>query len=140
MISLIIQWHAVSCNEHAVFCEFPAHGLLESTHARCWNLHIQRECSAHGLLKSMHTSIWQELKSTHRMIIYVNLGWIWTQNVGCRCIIVIKHGLLCFVTLMHAASLTGLRQCMPTHALTSQNTGNPCLITILTYNICDIPY
>ncbi len=53
----IIQWHAVSCNEHAVFCELPAHGLLESTHARCWNLHIQCESSAHGLLKSMHP-IW----------------------------------------------------------------------------------
>ncbi len=31
----------------------------------------------------------------------MNLGWIWTQNVGCHCIIVIKHGLLCFVALMH---------------------------------------
>ncbi len=106
----IIQWHAVSCNEHAVFCEFPAYGLLESTHARCWNLHIQCECSVHGLLKSMHT-LWQELKSTHHMIIKVNLGWIWTQNVGCHCIIVIKHG------LQPVDSLTGLRQCMPTHAL-----------------------
>ncbi len=24
----------------------------------------------------------------------LNLVWIWTQNVGCHCIIVIKHGLL----------------------------------------------
>ncbi len=46
---LIIQWHAVSCNEHTVFCEFRAHGLLKSTHARCWNLHIQCEGSAHCL-------------------------------------------------------------------------------------------
>ncbi len=52
----IIQWHPLSCNEHAVFCEFPAHGLLESTHAKCWNLHIQCESSTHGLLKSMHTT------------------------------------------------------------------------------------
>ncbi len=68
-ICTIIQRHAVSCNEHAVFCEFPARGLLESTHARCWNLDIQCEWGANGLLKSMHTCIWQELKSTHRIII-----------------------------------------------------------------------
>ncbi len=32
---------------------------------------------------------------------WINLWWIWTQNVGCHCIIVFKHGLLCFETLMH---------------------------------------
>ncbi len=95
------------------------HGLLKSTYDRCWNLHIQCEYSAHPLLKYVHT-IWQELKSTHRMIIEMNLGWIWTQNVGCPCIIVIKHGLLSFVTLMHGWACIDYSpaRSMPTHALT----------------------
>ncbi len=62
----------------------------------CWNLCIP----AYGKNWNLHIA-W---------LFSLNLVWIWTQNLGCHCIIVIKHGLLCFVT--------GLRQCMPTHALT----------------------
>ncbi len=38
----IVQWHTVSCNEHAVICETSAHGLLKFTHARYWNTHSLR--------------------------------------------------------------------------------------------------
>ncbi len=48
----------------------------------CWNL-----CIPHGKNWNLHIT-WL-------------FRWIWTQNVGCHCIIVIKHGLLCFVTLMY---------------------------------------
>ncbi len=53
----------------------------------CWNLCIP----AYGKKWNLHIAL------LFRWI----LGWIWTQNVGCHCIVVIKHGLLCFVMLMH---------------------------------------
>ncbi len=100
-VTCVIQWHAVSCNEHAVFCEFRAHGLLKTTHVRCWNLHIQCECSAHGLLKFKRIPYGKNWNLHIAWLFRWIWGWIWTQNVGCHCIIVIKHRLLCFVTLMH---------------------------------------
>ncbi len=82
----------------------------------CWNLCIP----AFGKNWNLHIA-W---------LFSLNLVWIWTQNVGCHCIIVIKHGLLCFVTLMHGwacidygpqlacGKLDGPSSFMPTHALT----------------------
>ncbi len=40
IISIIIELHVVSCNEHALFCEPSAHVLLKSTHARFGNLQM----------------------------------------------------------------------------------------------------
>ncbi len=52
----------------------------------CWNLCIPCDKNWHLHIVWLFRWIW---------------GWIWTQNVGCHCIIVIKHRLLCFVMLMH---------------------------------------
>ncbi len=110
----------------------------------CWNLHMKGVEIYTFSVNLMLMVCWNLCipygKNWNLHIAWL-FRWIWTQNVGCHCIIVIKHGLMCFVMLMHGWALTtacswpadtlmGLRQCMPTHALTSQNTGNPCLITI----------
>ncbi len=77
----------------------------------CWNL-----CIPYGKNWNLHIA-WL-------------FRWIWTQNVVCHCIIVIKHGLLCFVSLMHGWACIDyvLQQAcgsaswafvnVPTHALT----------------------
>ncbi len=57
MLAVIIQWYAVSCNEHTVFCEFRAHGLLKST-AQSWpvvSLRGLRQCMPiHALTFTKH--------------------------------------------------------------------------------------